>query len=140
MTSFILLLRCFFAHFFIFVRCKWFCVFLYLWNLFVKKIKEFKTDLITSFILLLTQKLLTCYTTAVDPKSKGIKWKQSNKSQAIQLDSSNCNIWRALTAPKLGLFHGIDLFYPRNHESYAAFRLSGQPILCELNCYVLRMK
>ena len=64
------------------------------------------------------------------------KMKNSNKSQAIQLDSSNCNIWRALTAPKLGLFHGIDLFYPRNPESYAAFRLSGQPILC----YVLRMK
>ena len=139
MTSFILLLRCFFAHFFIFVRCKWFCVFLYLWNLFVKKIKEFKTDLITSFILLLTQKLLTCYTTAVDPKSKGIKWKTATKVKQFSWIQVT-NIWRALTAPKLGLFHGIDLFYPRNPESYAAFRLSGQPILCELNCYVLRMK
>ena len=57
MTSFILLLRCFLYTFLIFVRYKRFCAFLYLWNLFVKKKKkkkEFKTDLITSFILLLT--------------------------------------------------------------------------------------
>ena len=30
-----------------------FCAFLYLWNLIIKKDKKFKTDLITSFILLL---------------------------------------------------------------------------------------
>ena len=30
-----------------------FCAFLYLWNLIIKKKKKFKTDLITSFILLL---------------------------------------------------------------------------------------
>ena len=46
MTSFILLLRCFWYTFLIFIRCKRFCAFLYLWNLFVKKIKKFKTDLI----------------------------------------------------------------------------------------------
>ena len=56
MTSFILLLRCFLYTFFIFVCCEGFCAFLSLLNLFVKKkkkIKKFKTDLITSFILLL---------------------------------------------------------------------------------------
>ena len=54
MTSFILLLRCFLYTFFIFVRCKRFCAFLHLWNLFVKrKNKKFKTGLMTSFIVLL---------------------------------------------------------------------------------------
>ena len=42
----------FYTHFLIFASCKWFCAFLYLWNLFVKK--KFKTDIITSFILLRT--------------------------------------------------------------------------------------
>ena len=50
MTSLILLLRCFWYTFLIFVRCKRFCAFLYLWNLFVKtKIKKFETDLISIF-------------------------------------------------------------------------------------------
>ena len=41
--------------FFVFVCCKRFCALLYLWNLFVKKIKnkKFKTGLMTSFMLLL---------------------------------------------------------------------------------------
>ena len=46
----------------------------------------------------------------------------------------------ALTTPEIGLFREIRLFYPRNPESYATFRLSGRPILCKLNLYVVRMK
>ena len=42
--------------------------------------------------------------------------------------------------PEIGLFHGIRLFYPRNHKSFAAFRLSGRPMHYELNCYVVRIK
>ena len=61
---------------------------------------------------------------------------QSNTSQVIQSNSSNCKFREAVIAPEISLFHGIRLFYPKNPESYAAFRLSGRPILCELNCYV----
>ena len=52
MTSFTLLLRCF-LYTFVIVGRKRFRAFLYLWNLFLKKIEKFKIDLMTSFILLL---------------------------------------------------------------------------------------
>ena len=65
------------------------------------------------------------------------KKKQSITSQVIMSDSSNCKFQEALNALEIGLFR---FFYPRNPECYAAFRLSGRPILCELNCYVVRMK
>ena len=61
---------------------------------------------------------------------------QSNTTQVIESDLSNCNFRDALIARVIGLFHGIHLFYPTNLESLAAFRLSGRPILCELNRYV----
>ena len=70
---------------------------------------------------------------------KGWNKQQRSKSQVIQSDSSNCNFREAAIAPEIGLFHGIRLFYPRNPESYAPFLLSGRPILCELDCYVVRM-
>ena len=38
------------------------------------------------------------------------------------------NFWEALIASEIGLFYRfyfIRLFYPRNPDSYAAFRLSG---------------
>ena len=63
----------------------------------------------------------------------------NNTSQVIQLDSSNCKFREALIAPEIGLFHRIRLFYPRNPNSYAVFCLSARPILCELNCYVVKM-
>ena len=52
----------------------------------------------------------------------------------IQSDSSNCNFWEELIVPEIGLFHGIRSFYPRNPESYAAFRLSGRHVLRKLLC------
>ena len=82
--------------------------------------------------------MLSYYTTKINSWSKGMKMNDSNASQVIQSDSSN--FWEALIAPEIGLFHGICLFYPRNYESFAAFCLSGQPILCEWNCYLVRMK
>ena len=68
------------------------------------------------------------------------KKKQSITSQVIMSDSSNWKFQEALIALEIGFFHGIRFFHPRNPECYAAFRLSGRPILCELNCYVVRMK
>ena len=56
-------------------------------------------------------------------KEKAEQW--SNTSLVIQSDSSNCNFWKALIAPKIGLLHAIRSFYTRNPESYAAFRLLG---------------
>ena len=61
-------------------------------------------------------------------------------TQVTESDLNNCNFQEALIAREKGLFHGIRLFYPRNPESYAAFRLSGRPILCKLICYVVRIK
>ena len=54
---------------------------------------------------------------------------ESNISQAIESNSSNCNFRDAVIAAVIGLFHGIRFFYPTNHESPAAFRLPGQPFV-----------
>ena len=54
---------------------------------------------------------------------KGYTEQQSNTSQVIQSDSSKYKFREALVTPEIGLFHGIRLFYPRNPESYATFRL-----------------
>ena len=67
--------------------------------------------------------------------AQGYTEQESNTSQAIQSDSSKCKFREALITPEVGLLHGIRLFYPRNPESYAVFRLSGRPILCELKVH-----
>ena len=61
------------------------------------------------------------------------------QGQVIQSDSKNCKFREVLITPKVSLFHGFRLFYPRNPESYVTFCLSGRPILCELKCCVLTL-
>ena len=53
---------------------------------------------------------------------------------------SSCNFQEASIASEIGLFHEIRLSYPRTPELHASFLLSGRPILCELDCYVVRIK
>ena len=51
----------------------------------------------------------------------------------MQSDSSNYNFREVLIALEI---HGIRLFFLKNPDTYAVFRLLGPPILIELNSFV----
>ena len=99
MTSFILLVRCFLYTFFIFVRSELFCAFLCLWNLFVKKNKKLKTDLITSFILLLISNLFNFKDVVNTKLSSHIvyKFKCSSSTQLIMVKLKDISLWELLS-------------------------------------------
>ena len=80
------------------------------------------------------RKLLPCYTTTTDPQSKEINWTTEWHKLSNSVGFKELKFSGSTHCPWKALFHGIRLFYPRNSESYAAFRWSGWHILCKLLC------
>ena len=82
----------------------------------------------------------SCYTTTIDPQSKGMKVEEeSNISQAIESNSSNCNFRDALIAAVIGLFHGIRFFTQRTMNLLLLSVYQVNPLWIQFIC-VVRIK